>query len=200
MRLVGLLFESLDLYGLLCQSCDEFMGVNAACFIYQWRHPASGNSSNLAVPLLGFLVSCFIWIRLSGPALILGVLWMAAGIAYGAIRTRGFRAELISFEIPCETSLLSARIRTTLESERRDATEYDDLQLHQDQIATDRTKLRLNFFSETCVAYYGVDLRKGSNARHASFGKLAGIGDQDDFAGDSAAWPGSPWFLQDLRR
>jgi amino acid transporter len=77
-----------------------FMGVNAASFIYQWRHVASRNLSNLAVPALGFLICGFIWIHLSGPALLLGIVWMAAGIAYGAIRTRGFRAELISFEIP----------------------------------------------------------------------------------------------------
>ncbi len=77
-----------------------FMGVNAACFIYQWRHPASRTVGNLAVPLLGFLICGFIWVHLSGPALILGTVWMATGIAYGAIRTRGFRAELISFEIP----------------------------------------------------------------------------------------------------
>jgi amino acid transporter len=79
-----------------------FMGVNAACFIYQWRHPANRTMGNLGVPFLGFLICGFIWVHLSGPALILGIVWMAAGIAYGAIRTRGFRAELINFEIPSE--------------------------------------------------------------------------------------------------
>lgn len=77
-----------------------FMGVNAACFTHQWRVAASRTLSNLALPALGFLICGFIWIHLSGPALLLGVVWMAAGITYGAIRTHGFRAELISFEIP----------------------------------------------------------------------------------------------------
>jgi putrescine importer len=77
-----------------------FMGVNAASFIHLWRDGTSRNLSNLAVPVLGFLICGFIWIHLSRPALVLGVIWMAAGIAYGAYHTRGFRAELVSFEIP----------------------------------------------------------------------------------------------------
>jgi amino acid transporter len=81
----------------------SFMGVNAASFIHQWRYETSRSFVGLAVPTLGFLICGFIWIHLSRPALILGIVWMTAGIAYGAIRTRGFRAELISFEIPPDT-------------------------------------------------------------------------------------------------
>ena len=77
-----------------------FMGVNAASFIHLWRDGTSRNLSNLAVPVLGFLICGFIWVHLSRPALVLGAIWMATGIAYGAYRTRGFRAELVSFEIP----------------------------------------------------------------------------------------------------
>jgi hypothetical protein len=33
----------------------------------------------------------FIWVHLSRPALLLGAVWMIAGIGYGAVRTRGFR-------------------------------------------------------------------------------------------------------------
>jgi amino acid transporter len=79
-----------------------FMGVNAASFIHQWRQRESRSLIGLAVPVLGFLICAFIWIHLSGPALILGIVWMSVGIAYGAIRTHGFRAELISFEIPSD--------------------------------------------------------------------------------------------------
>jgi amino acid transporter len=77
-----------------------FMGVNAAAFIHHWRHERSGNLSGLIVPVLGFLICGFIWLHLSRPALVLGTVWMAAGISYGAFRTHGFRSELISFEIP----------------------------------------------------------------------------------------------------
>ena len=54
------------------------------------------------MPVLGFLICGFIWLNLSRPALILGAVWMIAGIAYGAIRTRGFKAELVNFDIPAE--------------------------------------------------------------------------------------------------
>lgn len=77
-----------------------FMGVNAACFIHHWRHERNKNLNGLIVPVLGFLICAFIWVHLSRPALVLGAVWMAAGITYGAFRTRGFRSELVSFEVP----------------------------------------------------------------------------------------------------
>jgi hypothetical protein len=54
------------------------------------------------MPLLGFVICGFIWLHLSRPAMILGAVWMGAGILYGALRTRGFRADLVNFEIPPE--------------------------------------------------------------------------------------------------
>jgi putrescine importer len=79
-----------------------FMGVNAASFVHEVR-PGGGRSPIvLAMAGLGFLICGFIWLNLSQPALILGAVWMTAGIAYGAVRTRGFRAELVTFEIPAD--------------------------------------------------------------------------------------------------
>ncbi len=77
-----------------------FMGVNGASFIHRWRHKRRTNLSGLVVPALGFLICGFIWLHLSRTALLLGTLWMAAGITYGAFRTHGFRADLVSFDIP----------------------------------------------------------------------------------------------------
>jgi putrescine importer len=77
-----------------------FMGVNAASFLHHWRHAGRRSPSGLIVPALGFLICGFIWFHLSRPALVLGTIWMAAGIAYGAYRTKGFSSELVSFEIP----------------------------------------------------------------------------------------------------
>ena len=62
------------------------------------------NILNLISPLLGFLICAFIWSQLSGPALKLGAVWMAVGIAYGAVRTRGFQSELVNFDIPSDES------------------------------------------------------------------------------------------------
>ena len=79
-----------------------FMGVNAASFVHYWWRGKSRTLSHFLVPVLGFLICGFIWIHLSRAAMILGAVWMTAGILYGAIRTRGFRADLVNFEIPPE--------------------------------------------------------------------------------------------------
>ena len=81
-----------------------FMGVNAAAFVHYWLHGKVRTLSSFLVPVLGFLICGFIWLNLSRPALVLGSAWMIAGIAYGAIRTRGFKAELVNFDIPAEDS------------------------------------------------------------------------------------------------
>jgi putrescine importer len=81
-----------------------FMGVNAAAFVHYWLHGKVRTLSSFLVPVVGFLICGFIWLNLSRPALILGAAWMIAGIAYGAIRTRGFKAELVNFDIPAEDS------------------------------------------------------------------------------------------------
>jgi amino acid transporter len=79
-----------------------FMGVNAASFVHGCRNKAARSFFGMTVPVLGFFICGFIFIHLSVPAKLLGTVWMAAGIAYGAIRTRGFRAELVNFDIPPE--------------------------------------------------------------------------------------------------
>jgi len=50
------------------------------------------------------LVCLLLWLNLSRPAKIAGVIWMALGIGYGALRTRGFKGELVSFDIPDEAN------------------------------------------------------------------------------------------------
>jgi hypothetical protein len=68
------------------------MGVNAAVvrehFIKRRR---SGLSSDIVLPVLGFLFCFGIWISLPKPAKIAGGIWLLAGVVYLAIRTRGFR-------------------------------------------------------------------------------------------------------------
>ena len=55
-------------------------------------------------PLAGFAICFFLWKNLSWKAWIVGGIWMAVGIAVGAIKTRGFRGNLIDFELPAEES------------------------------------------------------------------------------------------------
>ncbi|MGH9516071.1 MAG: APC family permease [Terriglobales bacterium] len=55
-------------------------------------------------PLAGFAICFFLWKNLSWKAWIVGGIWMVVGIAFGAIKTRGFRGNLIDFELPAEES------------------------------------------------------------------------------------------------
>ncbi len=79
-----------------------FMGVNAAALVHHWRSKRSRSIGGFIMPLLGFLICGVIWAHLSKPAFVLGTLWMVFGITYGAFRTRGFRTELITFEVPSD--------------------------------------------------------------------------------------------------
>jgi putrescine importer len=79
-----------------------FMGVNAAAFMrYFWR-ATEKRWTNLAVPIAGFAICFFIWLHLSTLAKIAGGAWLVVGIVYGAVRTRGFRASLVNFDIPAD--------------------------------------------------------------------------------------------------
>jgi putrescine importer len=79
-----------------------FMGVNAASFVRYFMRESNKTTTNFLLPALGFVICLLLWLNLSRPAKIAGVIWMTLGIAYGAIRTRGFRSELVSFDIPAE--------------------------------------------------------------------------------------------------
>lgn len=77
-----------------------FMGVNLAAMMRFYVRADVKKLRNVIPPVVGFLVCFLLWINLSHVAQIAGGLWMAAGIAYGAWRTRWFRGELVDFNIP----------------------------------------------------------------------------------------------------
>jgi len=79
-----------------------FMGVNAASFTRYFLRKKKRDASNLLVPVCGFLVCLLLWLNLSHPAKLAGVIWMGLGIAYGAVKTLGFKADLVSFDVPDE--------------------------------------------------------------------------------------------------
>ena len=79
-----------------------FMGVNIAAFLRYYVRGSEKKLSNLIPPILGFLICLLLWLNLSWPAKIAGVVWMAAGIIFGAIKTRGFSGDLVNFELPPE--------------------------------------------------------------------------------------------------
>jgi putrescine importer len=51
------------------------------------------------MPALGFLVCLLLWWNLAAQARVLGAVWMAIGLGYGAWKTRGFQTNLIDFDL-----------------------------------------------------------------------------------------------------
>ena len=78
-----------------------FTGVNLAAFTHYWVRSSERRVSNFVLHLLGALICLYLWLSLRLPAKVAGGVWLAAGVFYGAIRTRGFRRQL-SFEAPPE--------------------------------------------------------------------------------------------------
>ncbi len=79
-----------------------FMGVNAAAFTRYFVRSERKTVWNFAAPALGFLICALLWWNLSMKARIFGAIWMAVGIAVGAWKTRGFRGDLVNFDLPPE--------------------------------------------------------------------------------------------------
>ena len=77
-----------------------FMGVNAAAFTRYFLRAERKTVLNFMMPVAGFLVCLLLWSNLSAPSRILGGIWMVVGIGYGAWKTKGFRANLVNFELP----------------------------------------------------------------------------------------------------
>ncbi|MDX2032186.1 MAG: amino acid permease [Blastocatellia bacterium] len=71
-----------------------FMLVNLCVIRHYWGRMGlrRGNQSfvNLLLPILGFAVCFYIWLHLSRFALRLGAAWMAIGLVYLLVLTRGF--------------------------------------------------------------------------------------------------------------
>jgi amino acid transporter len=79
-----------------------FMGVNLAALMRYYVRASEKKLGFLIPPVLGFLICLLLWLNLSTPAKFVGTIWMAAGIAFGAWKTRGFSGELVNFDIPGE--------------------------------------------------------------------------------------------------
>jgi putrescine importer len=78
-----------------------FMGVNAAALLRYYVRSSEKKLGFLIPPALGFVICLALWLNLSKPAIIVGSIWMVAGIAFGVWKTNGFRNPL-SFDLPSE--------------------------------------------------------------------------------------------------
>ncbi len=77
-----------------------YMGVNLSAFMrYYWRADRR-HWINALIPTIGFTVCLVLWWNLNFRARMFGLVWIVAGILYGAYKTRGFRLNNLSFEPP----------------------------------------------------------------------------------------------------
>jgi putrescine importer len=79
-----------------------FMGVNLAALTHYYIRGNDRTLGQLIPPVLGFIICFFIWIHLSKMAMIVGSVWMLAGIAYGFWKTKGFQSDLVNFDVPAD--------------------------------------------------------------------------------------------------
>ena len=80
-----------------------FMGVNLAVIREFCFRPPAGHKRNglfdLVFPAIGFLFCVTIWWSLPNLAKIVGGIWLAIGLIYTAIKTRGFRTPPVMIDL-----------------------------------------------------------------------------------------------------
>ena len=77
-----------------------FTGVNLSAFTRYWVRGEKRSAGNFILPLLGAVICFYLWWNLRIQAKLAGLAWLAVGLIYGAIKTRGFSRNLVSFDVP----------------------------------------------------------------------------------------------------
>jgi amino acid transporter len=71
-----------------------FMGVNVSAFVRYFLRAEHKTTWSLLAPLAGFLICLYLWLSLGTLARRTGLIWLSAGVLYGAWRTSFFRKPL----------------------------------------------------------------------------------------------------------
>jgi len=71
-----------------------FMGVNASAFFRYFLRSDRKSFWPFILPILGFIVCFYLWLSLDIKAKIVGLIWLSAGVLYGAWRTNWFHKPL----------------------------------------------------------------------------------------------------------
>ena len=79
-----------------------YMGVNAAALARYYVRSSERRLRDLWPPAAGFLTCLLLWLNLSNSAKLVGASWMVVGVLVGAVRTRGFRQQILRFEASTE--------------------------------------------------------------------------------------------------
>jgi amino acid transporter len=69
-------------------------------YIRKGLRSGRGFWTNLVFPSAGALVCAYVWISLSGNAKVVGFCWLAIGLGYLALLSRGFKRPVKSLELP----------------------------------------------------------------------------------------------------
>jgi putative effector of murein hydrolase LrgA (UPF0299 family) len=75
------------------------MGVNASALVRYFIRNEKKRFWHLVVPVLGFSICFYLWFSLGLQAKIVGMVWLCAGVLYGAYRTSWFRKPMQFFHI-----------------------------------------------------------------------------------------------------
>jgi len=79
-----------------------FMGVNLSIFFSYFLKPPAEHRRRIVwdaiLPLIGALLCFVFWLGLPRPALIVGGIWLLAGMVYCGIKTKGFRQRPLLFD------------------------------------------------------------------------------------------------------
>jgi amino acid transporter len=79
-----------------------FMGVNISTFFCYYLKPPPQHRRHFLwdafIPLMGFLLCLIFWIGLPHTAQIVGGVWLVLGMAYCAVKTKGFRERPLLFD------------------------------------------------------------------------------------------------------
>jgi amino acid transporter len=75
------------------------LSVISHYYLRQRERSGSAVFRNLLFPAGGALVCAYVWVNLGSGAKILGFTWLALGVVYLALLTRGFRAEMRELDI-----------------------------------------------------------------------------------------------------
>jgi amino acid transporter len=83
-----------------------FMGVNLATIREYYFLRRAGQRRrfwlDVLLPGMGFLFCLVIWLNLQRPAKIVGGIWLAIGLIYGAVKTRGYRTKPVMTDFNIE--------------------------------------------------------------------------------------------------
>ncbi|WP_441960584.1 APC family permease [Mycolicibacterium houstonense] len=82
---------SLISFGALVAFSAVNLSVIKHYFVDRAERAGAGVVNNLVLPLIGFLLTVWLWTSLSGVTLIIGLAWLAAGFVWLAGVTRGFQ-------------------------------------------------------------------------------------------------------------